>query len=68
MLSFFLVEIIFFRVITLAYFVNYVDIIFDITEGNLRDFFDIIKRYMDGMIVGEWSEIFRCFDIFLFFS
>ncbi|PNJ37246.1 FBLN1 isoform 2, partial [Pongo abelii] len=23
----------------------------DITEGNLRDSFDIIKRYMDGMTV-----------------
>lgn len=32
---------------------NQADIIFDITEGNLRDSFDIVKRYVDGMTVGE---------------
>lgn len=47
-------EIIFLRAITPAYPANQADIIFDITEGNLRDSFDIIKRYMDGMTVGEW--------------
>lgn len=46
-------EIIFLRAITPAYPANQADIIFDITEGNLRDSFDIIKRYMDGMTVGE---------------
>lgn len=35
---------------------NHADIIFDITEGNLRDSFDIVKRYMDGMTVGEWPR------------
>lgn len=37
-----------------VYPANHADIIFDITQGNLRDSFDIIKRYMDGMTVGEW--------------
>lgn len=46
-------EIIFLRAITPTYPANQADIIFDITEGNLRDSFDIIKRYMDGMTVGE---------------
>lgn len=46
-------EIIFLRAITPAHPSNHADIIFDITEGNLRDSFDIIKRYMDGMTVGE---------------
>ncbi|KAJ8791804.1 hypothetical protein J1605_020526 [Eschrichtius robustus] len=45
-------EIIFLRAITPAYPANHADIIFDITDGNLRDSFDIIKRYMDGMTVG----------------
>uniref|UniRef100_A0A4W2C148 Fibulin-1 n=1 Tax=Bos indicus x Bos taurus TaxID=30522 RepID=A0A4W2C148_BOBOX len=49
-------EIIFLRAITPAYPANHADIIFDITDGNLRDSFDIIKRYMDGMTVGEWPE------------
>lgn len=48
-----LAEIIFLRAITPTYPANQADIIFDITEGNLRDSFDIIKRYMDGMTVGE---------------
>ncbi|KAB0396628.1 hypothetical protein E2I00_020158, partial [Balaenoptera physalus] len=48
--------IIFLRAITPAYPANHADIIFDITDGNLRDSFDIIKRYMDGMTVGEWPE------------
>ena len=51
-----LAEIIFLRAITPAYPANHADIIFDITDGNLRDSFDIIKRYMDGMTVGEWLE------------
>lgn len=51
-----LAEIIFLRAITPAYPANHADIIFDITDGNLRDSFDIIKRYMDGMTVGEWPE------------
>lgn len=46
-------EIIFLRAITPAHPSNHADFIFDITEGNLRDSFDIIKRYMDGMTVGE---------------
>ncbi|KAL8194478.1 UNVERIFIED_CONTAM: Fibulin-1 [Gekko kuhli] len=46
-------EIIFLRAITPAYPANQADIIFDITEGNLRDSFDIVKRYMDGMTVGS---------------
>lgn len=62
MLSFSLAEIIFLRAITPAYPANHADIIFDITEGNLRDSFDIIKRYMDGMTVGEWPETSRCPD------
>ncbi|KAK2490176.1 hypothetical protein MC885_002449 [Smutsia gigantea] len=44
-------EIIFLRAIMPVYPANHADIIFDITEGNLRDSFDIIKRYMDGMTV-----------------
>lgn len=51
--SSFFAEIIFLRAITPTYPANQADIIFDITEGNLRDSFDIIKRYMDGMTVGE---------------
>lgn len=52
-------EIIFLRAVMPVYPANHADIIFDITEGNLRDSFDIIKRYMDGMTVGEWPETFR---------
>lgn len=52
-------EIIFVRAITPAYPANHADIIFDITEGNLRDSFDIVKRYMDGMTVGEWPQMSR---------
>uniref|UniRef100_A0A8D0LCE3 Fibulin-1 n=1 Tax=Sphenodon punctatus TaxID=8508 RepID=A0A8D0LCE3_SPHPU len=57
-------EIIFLRAITPAYPANQADIIFDITEGNLRDSFDIIKRYMDGMtvvkpIVGPFHAILK---------
>lgn len=48
-----LTEIIFLRAIMPVYPANHADIIFDITEGNLRDSFDIIKRYMDGMTVGR---------------
>lgn len=51
-----LAEIIFLRAVTPAHPANHADIIFDITDGNLRDSFDIIKRYMDGMTVGEWPE------------
>lgn len=51
-----LAEIIFLRAITPAFPDNHADIIFDITEGNLRDSFDIFKRYMDGMTVGEWPK------------
>ncbi|KAM5334115.1 fibulin-1 isoform 1-T1 [Glossophaga mutica] len=50
-------EIIFVRAITPAYPANHADIIFDITEGNLRDSFDIIKRYMDGMTVGVVRQV-----------
>lgn len=50
-------EIIFLRAITPAYPANHADIIFDITEGNLRDSFDIIKRYMDGMTVGVVRQV-----------
>ncbi|XP_078529957.1 fibulin-1 isoform X2 [Lissotriton helveticus] len=51
-------EIIFLRAITPAYQPNYhADIIFDITEGNLRDSFDITKRYIDGMTVGVVRQI-----------
>lgn len=46
-------EIIFLRAVTPLYPANQADIIFDITEGNLRDSFDIVKRYEDGMTVGE---------------
>lgn len=53
MTRFRLAEIIFLRAITPAHPANRADIIFDITEGNLRDSFDIINRYMDGMTVGE---------------
>lgn len=54
-----LAEIIFLRAITPAHPANRADIIFDIMEGNLRDSFDIIKRYMDGMPMGEWPEMSR---------
>lgn len=57
MTRFRLAEIIFLRAVTPAHAANRADIIFDITEGNLRDSFDIIKRYMDGMTVGEWPEM-----------
>uniref|UniRef100_A0A8D0BVC0 Fibulin-1 n=1 Tax=Salvator merianae TaxID=96440 RepID=A0A8D0BVC0_SALMN len=50
-------EIIFLRAITPVYPANQADIIFDITEGNLRDSFDIIKRYMDGMTVGVVRQV-----------
>ncbi|XP_067325022.1 fibulin-1 isoform X3 [Anolis sagrei] len=50
-------EIIFLRAITPAYPANQADIIFDITEGNLRDSFDIIKRYMEGMTVGVVRQV-----------
>ncbi|KAG8142752.1 hypothetical protein E2320_005953 [Naja naja] len=50
-------EIIFLRAITPAYPTNEADIIFDITEGNLRDTFDIIKRYADGMTVGVVRQV-----------
>uniref|UniRef100_A0A8I5N045 Fibulin-1 n=1 Tax=Papio anubis TaxID=9555 RepID=A0A8I5N045_PAPAN len=50
-------EIIFLRAITPPQPASQANIIFDITEGNLRDSFDIIKRYMDGMTVGEWPGI-----------
>ena len=48
-------EIIFLRAVTPLYPANQADIIFDITEGNLRDSFDIIKRHEDSMTVGECS-------------
>uniref|UniRef100_A0A8C5S8T6 Fibulin-1 n=1 Tax=Laticauda laticaudata TaxID=8630 RepID=A0A8C5S8T6_LATLA len=50
-------EIIFLRAITPAFATNEADIIFDITEGNLRDSFDIIKRYADGMTVGVVRQV-----------
>uniref|UniRef100_A0A8C4VH07 Fibulin-1 n=1 Tax=Gopherus evgoodei TaxID=1825980 RepID=A0A8C4VH07_9SAUR len=50
-------EIIFLRAITPVLPANQADIIFDITEGNLRDSFDIIKRYMDGMTVGVVRQV-----------
>ncbi|XP_068958353.1 fibulin-1 isoform X1 [Petaurus breviceps papuanus] len=50
-------EIIFLRAVTPAYPANHADIIFDITEGNLRDSFDIIKRYLDGMTVGVVRQV-----------
>uniref|UniRef100_I3MYC1 Fibulin-1 n=1 Tax=Ictidomys tridecemlineatus TaxID=43179 RepID=I3MYC1_ICTTR len=50
-------EIIFLRTVTPLYPANQADIIFDITEGNLRDSFDIIKRYMDGMTVGVVRQV-----------
>jgi fibulin 1/2 len=46
-------EIVFLRAVTPLYPANQADIIFDITEGNLRDSFDILKRYVDNMTVGE---------------
>ncbi|XP_023605027.1 fibulin-1-like, partial [Myotis lucifugus] len=49
-------EIIFLRAVMPAHPANHADIIFDITEGNLRDSFDIVKRYVDGMTVGEWPR------------
>ncbi|XP_007953835.1 fibulin-1 [Orycteropus afer afer] len=50
-------EIIFLRAITPAYPANQADIIFDITEGNLWDSFDITKRFMDGMTVGVVRQV-----------
>lgn len=46
-------EIVFLRAVTPLYPANQADIIFDITEGNFRDSFDIVKRYEDSMTVGE---------------
>ncbi|XP_029453346.1 fibulin-1 [Rhinatrema bivittatum] len=51
-------EIIFLRAITPAHpAVHNADIIFDIADGNPRDSFDIIKRYMDGMTVGVVRQV-----------
>ncbi|ERE86479.1 fibulin-1 isoform 2 [Cricetulus griseus] len=50
-------EIIFLRAVTPLYPANQADIIFDITEGNLRDSFDIIKRYEDSMTVGVVRQV-----------
>uniref|UniRef100_F7HD63 Fibulin-1 n=1 Tax=Callithrix jacchus TaxID=9483 RepID=F7HD63_CALJA len=50
-------EIIFLRAITPPHPASQANIIFDITEGNLRDSFDIIKRYMDGMTVGVVRQV-----------
>ncbi|XP_077325480.1 fibulin-1 isoform X1 [Lithobates pipiens] len=51
-------DIIFLRAITPAYSVGpKPDIQFAITEGNLRDSFDIQKRWMDGKIVGVVRQI-----------
>ncbi|MEE6477615.1 hypothetical protein FKM82_011571 [Ascaphus truei] len=51
-------EIIFLRAITPAYSPGpQPDIIFHITEGNLRESFDIQKRYVDGMIVGVVRQV-----------
>ncbi|XP_060044746.1 fibulin-1 isoform X3 [Erinaceus europaeus] len=49
-------EIIFLRTLTPLY-PGSQDIVFYITEGNLRDSFDIIKRYMDGMTVGVVRQV-----------
>lgn len=53
-------EIIFLRAVTPLYPANQADIIFDITEGNLRDSFDIIKRHEDSMTVGECPSAEPC--------
>ncbi|XP_069823959.1 fibulin-1 isoform X1 [Dendropsophus ebraccatus] len=51
-------EIIFLRAVTPAYSPGpQPDIIFHITEGNIRDSFDIQKRYMDGTIVGVVRQV-----------
>ncbi|XP_045408750.1 fibulin-1 isoform X1 [Lemur catta] len=50
-------EIIFLRAITPPHPASQANIIFDITEGNLRDSFDIVKRYMDGMTVGVVRQV-----------
>uniref|UniRef100_A0A7N9CF35 Fibulin-1 n=1 Tax=Macaca fascicularis TaxID=9541 RepID=A0A7N9CF35_MACFA len=50
-------EIIFLRAITPPQPASQANIIFDIMEGNLRDSFDIIKRYMDGMTVGVVRQV-----------
>lgn len=50
-------EIIFLRAVTPLYPANQADIIFDITEGNLRDSFDIIKRHEDSMTVGVVRQV-----------
>lgn len=51
-------EIIFLRAVTPAYSPGpQPDIIFHITEGNIRDSFDIQKRYMEGTIVGVVRQI-----------
>ncbi|XP_023601557.1 LOW QUALITY PROTEIN: fibulin-1 [Myotis lucifugus] len=50
-------EIIFLRAVMPAHPANHADIIFDITEGNLRDSFDIVKRYVDGMTVGVVRQV-----------
>ncbi|XP_059537352.1 fibulin-1 isoform X1 [Myotis daubentonii] len=50
-------EIIFLRAVMPAHPANHADIVFDITEGNLRDSFDIVKRHMDGMTVGVVRQV-----------
>lgn len=50
-------EIVFLRAVTPLYPANQADIIFDITEGNFRDSFDIVKRYEDSMTVGVVRQV-----------
>ncbi|XP_042523280.1 fibulin-1 [Dipodomys spectabilis] len=50
-------EIVFLRAVTPLYSANQADIIFDITEGNPRDSFDIIKRYVGNMTVGVVRQV-----------
>lgn len=50
-------EIIFLRAMSPAHATIQSDIVFDITEGNVRNSFDIIKRFESGMTVGVVRQV-----------
>ncbi|XP_005994037.1 fibulin-1 isoform X1 [Latimeria chalumnae] len=50
-------EIVFLRAISPSFPTSSADIIFDITEGNSRNSFDIIKRYENGMPIGVVRQV-----------
>ncbi|XP_023443134.1 fibulin-1 isoform X2 [Dasypus novemcinctus] len=50
-------EIVFLRTMMPAYPAPQPNVIFDIKEGNLRHSFDIVKRYVDGAVVGIVRQV-----------